>query len=256
MRKVFLLLMALSILLSTSLIQSAPPQSFGGVAGLEIDYPKFEAVKFGTDFNLSIEVFNSSNGMPVNNAGCRLRINNITGTPIFDTPILFIEDAEYRSFLTLNSAEIGEYVYDINCNTTAEGGFASGEFYVTGNGEIQPDSIFLIFIYLIFLVTLVLLVVALILTIAKLATYNETIYGVMLAWSSYILLIFSNYLGHNYILAPFVRNISDNLILAFGFTNVILPIISLAITMFIKSTQKKKLIPVEELTGGQLNRYG
>jgi len=257
MRRFFFILITLSILLSINLIIAPSQVNLNTDAGLDIDYPKFETIKFGNDFNLSIDVYNRTNGFPETSASCNLFVDNKTGNEILNTNIPYYSPpSTYRTFLTLNTAQIGEYAYHITCNTTETGGFAAGNFIITGNGEPQPDSSFLIFVYILFLLTCILLVSTLVLTLVKMAMANETIYGVLISWSSYILLIFSNYLGHNYILAPFVRDITDNLILAFGFTNVIIPLISLIITMFIKSTQKKKLVGVDELTGRGLMKYG
>jgi|1_EtaG_2_1085319.scaffolds.fasta_scaffold00916_11 hypothetical protein len=256
MQRFFFISIILLILLSISPVIAPSQININTADGLSIDYPKFEQIEIGTNYNLSIDIFNISNGMPIINAGCNIHIHNQTGGEVVKDSIDYISGSEYRAYLTLSSEQIGEYAYHINCNNTDLGGFASGTIHITGNGEPPAKDNLQIFIYLFFGFTIVALLTTLILTLAKLALADETLYGVITTWSVYLMLIFSNHLGSSYLLDPFVMSITNNLLGAFAFTHGVLPLVSLIITMFIKSTKKKKNLSVKELTGGNLHKYG
>ena len=128
--------------------------------GLLIDYPKFDIIKQDQPFNVSIRVFNISNGIEIKNAGCNLQIINHTGEIVLDNDLVY-KNTGYNLFLSsgnFSSSDI--YSFNIYCNQTDLGGFASGVFEVSYNGSElkQSQSIlyiplfsFLIFVFLIIL---------------------------------------------------------------------------------------------------------
>lgn len=165
------------------------------------------------------------------------------------------KEGTYYYYDLSNASALGEYkVYgygDLNGETTVWG----YTLYVTKSGEENPGDIFIIFLYTLFLLATFGIFITLFLTIIKVSLARETVYGVLFSWSFLVLMIFVNYLSKNYITNDFVSSLSGIFITATIWTNGVLPVISLIITMFIKGTQKKKPISPEEITGNIRRPY-
>lgn len=153
-----------------------------------------------------------------------------------------------------DTSTVGIYFYtmcgDLNGVNTCQ----TISFEVTKSGESNFGDIGVMFVYILFTIALVGNVVFLFLTIAKLATSNETLTGVLVSWGFFILMIVVNFLGKNYINSTFIESLSDLTITITTWSNGVLPLISLVVTMFVKGTQKKKPISIKDMTGG-LSRY-
>lgn len=146
---------------------------------------------------------------------------------------------------TLNITELGNYGYYSDCG--------NGIIEVTPNGESNASGIFLVFIYFLFIISIIGLIVTFILTLVNLATSRETIFGVLTAWGFFALVLIADYLTKNYLNDTFLSSFTDLFISITAWSNVLLPLIALFITFFVKGTQKKKPLGINELTGG---RYG
>lgn len=108
--------------------------------GLQISYPKFDAIRVNQPFNLSIHVYNVSDGKTVTTASCNLEIYSIGGELVFYSVLNNIDD-QYSVFISEgNFSSLGKNSYNIYCNTTNNGGFADGLFYVNNSGEITQTS--------------------------------------------------------------------------------------------------------------------
>lgn len=145
----------------------------------------------------------------------------------------------------------GTYNYYGACGANS---FA-GEFDLTPSGAERGGDNFNIFIYAIFLVSWIMCIAFFFLVIAKLVMFEETIYGVLLSWLSYFLMIMSYFLGTQYLFNSFIADMSGIGLAIFAFPNVLLALISLFVTMFKKGTDKKRPTNVREITGG-LMKYG
>jgi len=168
-----------------------------------------------------------------------------------------------KTFIIINdnmtSQGSGFYNYSF-CNTTQLGkyfvnGFdtdGSWNYYfdVTKNGEEKPTTSMLIFTYILFIIAIFGTILTFFLTIAKMATISETIYGVLVACGFYILLLIVYFLGSNYIYSNFIEDNAGLILTICAFTNVLLPLFSLILTIFYKSSEKKRPLSVQELTGG------
>jgi hypothetical protein len=146
---------------SLNFISAIPPQTnINTNEGLEISYPKFDSILVGKDFNLSIHVFNISNGLIITNADCELEIYNQSGNHLIDNLNLTQISDEYNVLLSgENLTNEGIYSYNIYCNTTSLGGFVDGNFQITTNGR-ESDSLQLytrIFLLLFFMFTIFLI---------------------------------------------------------------------------------------------------
>ena len=133
----------------------------------------------------------------------------------------------------------------VNCNN----GFTRFNILVTNTGEDPATDIFTIFIYILFIIVVLGIFYTLFLTIAKLVTYEETIYDVLIAWAFYLLLIVVWYLSKVYLLNTFIYTLTDNFMVALVFSNGVLPLISFIITFFVKGTMKKNVLSPQEVGG-------
>ena len=118
-----------------------------------------------------------------------------------------------------------------------------------GSTAITPGDFTASLIILLSIIAFIALFYTLFLTLAKLVTADETVYDVLLSWGSFILLIIINHLTAHYIEDVYFYNLSDTFISITPWTNVVLPLLAFIITMFIKSTQKKKPLSVQEIGG-------
>lgn len=139
----------------------------------------------------------------------------------------------------------GEYKYNY-CNT--DGTSCKEEsFHANLRGE-KISNIGEGLAWLLFIIAIIGNITFLILIMVKLVTAQETIFGVLSAWGFYLLMIIVNYQS-GLMTTSYIFDLSDLFITIFTWSNGVLPVISLVVTMFIKGTQKKKPIPVDEITG-------
>jgi len=151
------------------------------------------------------------------------------------------------SFITNQLSTVGNYAYTQVCNDGANI-YASSSFTVTPNGKASATDFMQVFIYLMFILASIGIFCTLILTIVKLAVAEETIFGVLITWSFYILLLIANFLS-GYLTDTFILDTSNFIISIASWTNGVLPIIALVVSIFVKSIQKKKPLSVQEMTG-------
>lgn len=228
--------------------------------GYEIKYPPFETYKQNTDITFNFHVFNISNGVPIDDSltSCFIHIYISQGEQEyeFEVPhsITNVNNEWEINIDKGNFTSLGDYAYIIQCNSTTLGGFESVAFKITNSGLSPAGDNFQIFIYALFIFAVAFLLMRLILTLVNLATASETVYSLLLSWVSFIILLITNYLGNAYLLLPLVDDVTGKLLIAFAFTNVVLPFISLIITMIKKSFEKKAPLSPQEITGRL--RYG
>lgn len=154
------------------------------------------------------------------------------------------------------TGQVGQYLVYGHCDENNIPTSWNYNFFISQSGG-QPASDFLIvFIYVLFIIGTIGLFMTLILTIVRLATATETVYSVLVSWGFYLLIVLVNFLAKEYLFGTFVENMTGNFLTVCAYSNVVLPLISLVITIFIKATSKKKNLSVKELTGKRLFQYG
>lgn len=150
-----------------------------------------------------------------------------------------------------NNSLIGEYkVYIVSSD-----GETSTTFYnSTPNGRGLVGDNFLIFYYAVFLILAIFLVYIVVINIAKLATFSTSILDVALSMGLYFAILAFYWISSNYIPERNFTGILGNLFVSIGagFIFIVLPLISLVITMIKKSTDKQNVPSVQELTGRRL----
>jgi len=241
------------LMLALPLVASAPPfptQTLPST-GLEVIGVDFDSIGIGVDRQAVVQVLDV-NGTAVTGADCIFNIWDVAknGALIYTNTTPDIDGIDY-SFAIGSTIypHKGEYSRAIYCNTSDLGGLYKNSYYVTQNGDDPATDSFRIFVYTLFILSTLLLFYTLFITIAKLVTTEETIYDILLAWSSFILVIIVNYLSKEYLIRTFVENLTATFISVTAWTNVVLPLLAFIITMFVKSFKKKKLLGVNELGG-------
>lgn len=244
-----ILLSLISLIFIIGLATALPPQAQTTSANnLQIAYPNYAYVALNSPFELCTHVTNLTSY--VKNANCYLDLYEPDGKELEAVPIVREGLVDYC--LTLDAGNFsmkGPGSYVIYCNTTAEAGVVSGTYFVTNSGYENPGDNFTVFIFLLFVFSIILLFYTFFLTLGKLVTAEETIYDVLLAWSSYILVIIVNYLGKEYLLRTFIENLTEQFLTYTAWTNVVLPLLAFIITFFVKSTKKKNVLSPQEIGG-------
>ncbi len=90
-----------------------------------------------------------------------------------------------------------------------------------------------------------------IVNIAKLATTSTTVFDVAINFGFYCGLIITYYLAGAYLIDTFILGQLELYLKIAVFTTCVLPMISLFITIFVKSSKKKNVVDINELTGGR-----
>lgn len=126
------------------------------------------------------------------------------------------------------------------------------EFHITPNGEPLKGDNFIIFVYIFYILGLVSCVYILVMNIAKLVSKSETVFGVAFSWGVYLALLLLHWLIQNYSTSSFLRDNIGWTSYIFGFTNFLLPLISLAFAMFARSIDKKRPLTPQEFLGRRL----
>jgi len=248
------ILSLIMLIFMSALVMAVPPVTQTGTnTGLDLAYPPYQYVQQSTDFNLFIHLFNSTKTITGDVASCYVDIYGPMGTELAHEHLTSSTNDYYTTLKAGNFSTKGYRSFIIECNTSSQSGFANGAFEVTKSGREPFTDLGVIFIWSLFILSVLLLFYTFFMTLLKLVTADETVYDVLLAWASYILVIIVNYLAGEYLLRTFVEDISAQLLTLTVWTNGVLPLLAFIITFFIKSTQKKKLISPPELGGF---RYG
>lgn len=240
------------------LIYAIQPVQVSTNRGIQIEYPKYDYIKINSDHRFHAHVINETNTLTNKTTSCILHLYNSSGYDInLSKQLMEFEDYNGVDFAFTvaggNFSKIDYMTWVIQCNSTNEVGFASGNFLVTGTGHELNTDIFKTFIFILFIFNVLLLFYMLFLAIFKMVTVTITVYDVLLTWSSYILLLIVNYLGKTYMFDRFIENITDQLIKLTPWTNIVFPLLAFIIVFFIRSTQKKKPLTPQEIGGF---RYG
>jgi len=246
-----------ALVLTLSFISAVPPVDtiIIGNGGLTLSPNLYESVPVNTSLKFHIHVFNTTTGAIITTGiTCGLHIYNEfnTGDHVFENDTGAILDGLDYEWVLPNTTFItkGEYSYKAFCNTSDAGGFIERSFYVTKNGQPPANDTLVSFIYLLFIISTIGLITTFFLTIAKLVTFRETIFGVLITWSFVMLNMFVNFLSSEYLLRTSIENFTEILMIITRFSNGLLPVISLIITMFVIGMKKKKPLTVKEITGG------
>lgn len=220
-----------------------------GINGVFADQTSLGNIKLGDD-------------VPLIQLCADCTFNNITsvtapnGSTILSETAMTKDGTQFNYNLPAASADLfGEYKVngfgDLNGTNTVW----SYSFYVTPNGEDLKGENFSIFLYLGFIVILFACVYLLIINIAKLVSRSETIFGLALSWGTYFALLLIYWMINNYSTSTFLRDNIIWIISSFGFSNFLLPLISLFVAMFTRSMEKKNPLSVAELTGRRFLGY-
>ena len=86
------------------------------------------------------------------------------------------------------------------------------------------------------------------LNVFKLITASETIYGVLSSWLFIVLMLISIYLN-NYLLDSYASSLSNTFLDISIWTNGVLPVIGLIVSMIYKGFNKKRPPSIQDVSG-------
>jgi len=137
-----LLTLLFCILLLIPLALAVPPfvqTAASTTTGLDIRSPQGEFLEQGASVISNIHVFNKSNGMLMTNTttSCLAHIYNKTGGHLAEEDYSFSNNGiDFELSVDGNNfSQVGIIIFIIQCNTSNVGGFVSGSFRVTVDGE-------------------------------------------------------------------------------------------------------------------------
>ncbi len=122
-----------------------------------------------------------------------------------------------------------------------------------GSTPAPPGDFTLALIIVLFIFATLGLFYTFFLGLAKLAVGETTVYDVLVSWAFYILTIIVNHLTAHYVEDVFMYDLTNTFLSLTVWTNGVLPVIAFVISIFIRSTKKKKLLSVGEIAGRQLS---
>jgi len=139
--KKFLLLFFMCMFF-VSLTSAAVQINEAAEMGIDITYPQYDVVKKDVGFTLEIHAYNKSNGLVLDDTttSCWLHLHNSTGDETFDGNLTFTDDIFQTNISSHNFTSLGLHSFVIHCNSSGEGGFASGIFEVTPSGRSPPTE--------------------------------------------------------------------------------------------------------------------
>jgi hypothetical protein len=138
------------------------PQTFSGVdKGIEIETLKAQAFTLGENFDLYFHIFNSSNGLPLDNttANCTIHIYNKTdNSHMVMVRLAYAGNYDFEWEYSIHTSyflETGFYPYIVWCWSGNErGGFASDELLISVDGEGELSTTSSVFVFAIILLPL------------------------------------------------------------------------------------------------------
>lgn len=134
MNKTILIIPVLFLLLMST-ASAVPPLTtiFAGDTGLNIEDPVLPYFKAGDLIFTSIHVFNQTNGVLMNDVSCEFIVMGLNGSILSEGFLVNTGNSYTGNYSTNN--KIGLYSYTIFCNNSNQGGYASGFFELTADGN-------------------------------------------------------------------------------------------------------------------------
>lgn len=141
------------MLFTVNIVSAIPPvQTTTSLeSGLTIEYPKFDELASGIDYDFHIHVFNSSNGVNLTNetVDCLLHFYYPNGTHSLEESMGYDSNGvDFVYMINGSFLEEEKTYYIIQCQTKDEtlGGFASGGFRITETGLTLEKEMHLVLI--------------------------------------------------------------------------------------------------------------
>ena len=235
--KKLMLVMFFSVLLAMPLLNAQPPfQQVSGENGIDIGYFGIGVteVKGTVDFNT--QIFNTSTGLIITNttAECFIHLHNSQGNHVLQEKMDF--DSEHLEFYFLanggnfSNSSIFNYIYW--CNNSVGGGFTSGSFEVTENGNPSPTSTTIVFFSLLFILILIGMLGVTLYTVFKFINLNFDARDLIINVSLYFGLFTYNVLSVEYLGNAFINSFMTWLIGVGAVTAVIIPLCAFFASFF------------------------
>lgn len=218
-------------------------------ATIEADY----IYKYNTTVDIKNPCINNGTWCSASSQ-CNITVQYPNGSVLVNKGVMSNQNT-YYNYTISDSQTLGYYPITMSCLDSGLYGVDSFYILVSKNGEYPKGDNFELLVYILFILSMAGLFFTFILNIVKITTATETIYGVLVSWGFYLLVILVSYLSNNFLLDNFISSISDNLLTITAFSNGLLPLIGLFVSIFVKSINKKGVIGIEEMTG-RIVKYG
>lgn len=241
-----ILVAVMIIIMSNNVLSAAPFQLSNNE--LQIEYPKYDTIKLNDNHKFHVHVINSTTAKTNLTTSCIINLNNQTGFESSPTSPVMIYESSGKGFsYTFNKnnfSTIGVYSFIIQCNSSNEVGFASGQLLVTPNGLERPIGITVVFFSLALLILFGFLIFITFYSIGHIVSLDFDLKDMSINWgmlfATYALLFLSqNYLG-NLDYDKFLETILGIMI----WTNGILPLIgfvlSITVGVMLRNAEAKK----------------
>ena len=195
--------------------------------GLDISYPKDQIVKINTPFQLNLHVFNSSNGLIVDNSttNCSLHLYQVNGSHRWIGNFNYdLEDKDFYLIIDKNNFTLeGSHAYEINCLAEEIGGFASGTYDVTQNGKARPEGIVKVIFFAFFIIILFGSLFSFLKILGHWKDLEVDILEFAQAIGIYLVIFAYQYLALTYLGDPVINNLMEIFVVVGAITHAFVP---------------------------------
>lgn len=248
------------LLMSISLVSAAPPfQTSTTTSGLEIAGVDFSAIKTMTHRTAVANVYNATSGMPITttSVSCQFQVFSVadTGSLIFtnSTPTQ-IGNTFYFGIPNSIYNQSSEYTRIIQCNTSNVGGFYKSTFQANAEGRVEASGIVIVLFVLLTIILFAFLTYMLIYTIGHLVSLDFDVIDVAINYGAFFGLFVFNYFQNYYLGNPTLSNILQWVVDITVYTNMVLPLLALIISLVVGSIARKKMKSMSDMGMSQVGR--
>lgn len=242
-----LLLIPLFVFLFFPFVFSANPLTQTPSIGINIEHPIADTVALNQTHKFHFHIFNATSGVPFVNSTstivCIFHLYDPSGSHLVKVNKVLSDDTyDWEQIIYAgNFTSVGQYSYVFQCNDTAIGGFYEHDFMVTQSGQPLPSDSLKIFFIGLFLILTGSLLYLFVVGLAHSFTLDYDIIDLAQNLGLY-LVMFGSFMFEQYYLGdPNIQNIMPILLSVTAYTHVMIPFLSLGISLIVGSLLKGKL---------------
>lgn len=249
----WLLLISLLIISTLPLVSSAPPVTIVPqfTEGLSIEFPAMIYHKQNGFYEFHFHIFNISNGRPMTSGvTCYIHFYNESGNHMYKGYDDNISNGFDYSFALdgKNFTKTGFYYYITQCNTSSLGGYLNHAFEVNPNGLEPSEQIITVFFIALFLLLMGLLVLLFIVGLGHSFNLDYDVIDLGWNWGLYFVMFGAFMFEKVYLADTNIDNIMPIILQVTGITHILIPALSLGISLLVGSLMKQKF------NSGRLNQ--
>lgn len=240
--KILMAFMAFALLLMLASTVSAV-QTSNDNNGYVVEYPPLKTIPFNQSISFSFHIFNATSGGYINDSSlsCIFHLMDNKGSHLVRSPLTYTGDYDYFTVVDPgNFSYNGNYGYVVQCGDPDVGGFDSVPLVVTPAGHEPVGDVTFAAYTIIFIAIIFSLLFMFFYTFGGLVSLTTDVLDVSLNVGIYFALFVFKFFVAEFIGIPLMNDI---LVFAFEiavWTNVILPLIAMFMTMVMGSFLRKK----------------